>query len=277
MGEKEAVNEIIRAELKKQVDNNTALARIIEALKYEIDEDEEQILELMTEMQMAVSILNQELNINQALEKQLDALQDELTRRGELIGKLNLEVDRLREELGDEVKKGSLQWLQLKLIELKYGITTDVKKVYTGTKQSCDSQKFYDQIKGLHPNLFLATERATGLTFGGFTEQTWETTSPFKGDPMAFTFSASNRAVCKIKDENLAINTDREREGKKLMLTFGNYDITLVDNCLLDSAHTIKVNQNYECPQVGYPNFYTRDEHPTLSSFEFYTVDIHAP
>eukprot|EP01022_Parablepharisma_sp_SALTPOND_P027694 TRINITY_DN673_c0_g1_i2.p2 TRINITY_DN673_c0_g1~~TRINITY_DN673_c0_g1_i2.p2 ORF type:complete len:467 (+),score=69.40 TRINITY_DN673_c0_g1_i2:1750-3150(+) len=274
VAEKEVENELLKETIKSHEKTIEHQKGKIEAQEMEIEELKSDVDKIYSDTRMIVSILNQELNRNQALTKEVDLLQERVSEQQKLIGNLTQEIQQLNEEISDVKQKNALQWVQLVLIEKQNGVKTNVKSVYKATKESCDSEEFYQKINDLQPNIFLATESSTGLIFGGYTSQTWENTEDFKKDDKAFTFSATYKSVCILNDPREAINTQRVRDEKKLLLTYGNYDIVLGDNCLMENSHEIAVNKTYECPNVGPQYFYTEEKNPTLSSFEFFIIDI---
>jgi len=275
VGEKEAENDLLKKTIQGQ-------AVIIEDQQHKIEGQADEIEDLNSEyeklyidMRMVVSITNQELNRNQALVKEIDTLEDKVAVLEHSIGTLTWKIYSLNEQIHEKTQENTLQWLSLTLLKKHFNLAVEIKSVYKGTRTNCDSKDFYEKIKLQKPNMFLATENSTGLVFGGFTSQDWtEGATPFKEDEYAFTFSGSNKAVCELTNSKEAINTQRERNGKKLMLTFGNFDITLANNCMADRLHEINVNQSYKCPHIGPKFFYTEEKNPYLSSFEFFEVHI---
>ena len=255
------------------------LTRKNEAQEIVISDLKDDFNELYTDMRFIVSITNQELNRNQALVKEIDYLEAKVTEQNRLIGNLTWEVLDLKEKLKDERDNNVLDWIGYNLLKKRCNTDVKIKSVYKGSKQSCDSNKFYDTIKLMQPNLFLATENNTNLVFGGYTSQNWDSNGGFKEDAEAITFSATNKAICTLTRSQHAISTERERSNKKLMLTFGDYDITIVDDCMKTKMHEISVNQAYQCPKldISPKNFYTEEKNPILTRFEFYTVEFVKP
>ncbi len=251
--------------------------RKIEGQQDIIDELQDNADQLYSDTRMIVGILNQELNRNQALQKEIDSLETKVQALSEIIGKQVLEIASLTDALKHEKHETALQWVKTTILENLVKKTVDVKLVYEASLKECGSQElFYEKIKNLKPNLFIATERLTNNTFGGYTSQDWsEIEGGFKTDPAAFTFSGTNRAACTLADPDKAINVDRNRDGKNPIITFGNYDITIGLDCLKNGENVIQLNKSYKCPNVASPkNFYTEEETPQLSAFEFYQVTI---
>jgi len=274
VAEEDVENEKLKTIIKELNDIIEDQKNEMEAQKLEIENLKDDLDELNSDLHLIVGITNQELNRNQALIKEIDALDDKIKDEQKLIGKLETELFQTREKLYEEQSNNAIQWLQLNLLERKTENRVKVTQVYAASKTDCDSRKFYDLVKDLRPNLFIATEDQTNLMFGGYTAQSWENTTPFKSDDKAFTFSISHKKVCEIIDQEYAIYTNRNKEGKDLLLTFGNFDITLNDKCLATTEHLIKPNQNYKCPESTSKYFYTENEHPQLSAFRFYTVEF---
>jgi hypothetical protein len=250
------------------------LTRKLEAQDIVIADLKDDVSELYTDMRLIVSITNQELNRNQGLTKEIDYLEAKVTSQNHIIGNLTWEIHDVKEKLKDEKEANTLDWLKYNLLRRKCKQEVEIASVWKGSKSSCDSERFYNSNKYLKPNLFLATENRTGLVFGGYTTETWENTQEFKTDPEALTFSASNKAFCTLTKPEQAINTERTRFTKKLLLTFGGFDIAIADDCLKTSMHEININHSYQCPTSSSTpkNFYTEDANPVLSRFEFFTV-----
>jgi len=255
------------------------LNRHIHSLNETIEELEDSADEIYSDMRLIGGILNQELNRNQALVREIDSLDGEIKKQEELIGQYVLKISGLNEELTKEKYENAMMWLKNTFLEEAKGKKVKIEKVYSGSPTECGTESFYNKIKDIKPNLFLATERNTGYIFGGYTGETWtEAPEGFKPDATAFTFSGTNRLKCTIQDTAHAINTLRKRDNKDYMLTFGNTDIALGQDCFKSANHLIKPNVAYKCPAVEKPEkFYTRDEVPTLSSFEFFTVTYEEP
>jgi len=265
-------------ELKKKIHEHEltidSLRRKITTLEDKISEITDEANELYLDTRMIASILNQELNRNQALTKEIDSLEATVSQQTALISTLHWKILTMTEELHDAKVANTLQWIGLTLIEKKFKHTVSFENVYKGTRKECDSIKFRKQIEDKSPNFFIATENSTGLIFGGYTSVDWNGESGFKEDLAAFTFSATHRAICKLNDATKAINIDKKRNNNKLMLTFGNFDITIGDNCIQDKLHEIQLGKTYDCPAVGPKYFYTEEQKPTLSHFDFYKVTV---
>ncbi len=272
---KESENDILRGTIKEQQQTIGEQKAKMEELQNNMDELTDKYELLYSDMRMSTSMVNQQLQNNQALGKQLEALKTELKSMEELIGKLNWELVTAKEKLGDEQLKNAIQWTSLQLIEKKYKYSVTVESKFKGKRGSCSTDDFYKVAKDLQPNLFLATEASSGLIFGGYTEKTWATDEhEFKTDANAFTFSATNHAVCTLIEPTKAISTKRERDGKKVLLAFGGNDISLGDDCVGGNTHTVIPNYSYTCPKVGPANFYTEERKPVLSQFEFFRITV---
>jgi len=243
-----------------------ALNRKIEVMLDQMKELRDYAEELYTDTRLIVGILNQELNRNQALQKAIDSLEDQLEEQGKLIGQKELKIQKLTEDLLAEKILGGRTWLVNEILTSVTGKRLQLNPVYNNTGATCDAKKFHDAAGSKKPNMFIATERATGAIFGGYTSQDW-TGSESKNDLAAFTFSVSNRLSCKVpKDGINAIKTDQTK-----ILTFGTNDIVIGDSCVIGANNIINLNATYICPNVTSPKyFYTENTKPQLEKFEFY-------
>ncbi len=243
--------------------------RMILSLQDTIDQLNEGYDELNSNVRMIVGILNQELNNNQALKKQIDSQAEEIQRLGHVLGAKTNEVLKLKEDLNATQEQDLRDWMRAAILEKQTGKEISLELVYTNSLTECGSmESYYNKIKNISPNVFVATEKASGRKFGGFTTQTW-TEGEFKRDEKAFTFSFTNRGTCAIKNVADAIFTNRKLDNKLPMITFGRYDIMLGQNCIQESNHAIDQGKTFACPSA---NFYTDSAKPTLNSFAFYKV-----
>ena len=274
VSQKEVEVERYKAQLKVQDETIRQLNRKIEVQADQIKELSDATDEYYSDLRMIVGILNQELNRNQALQREIESLEAKLTECTNRVAVQDKEILALKEQLFDANKNRRMSWLHQQLIQHFTSTELKVTPIYKGTQSDCNSEDFYTRFKDLKPNMFIATERHSDLMFGGVTTQSWETAEGlWKNDPYAFTFSLTNETVCKLTNPDHALFTGRTNGTQKVLLTFGE-DISIADKCIAEFNHNIVPNKVYQCPKIeGRENYYTRDAHPHLDSFVFYRVE----
>ena len=276
VAEKEVENDALRDVIAKLNATTDELRRKIAVQDEYIAGLKDDVDQLYSDMRLVVGITNQELNRNQALEKEIQSLEDDVKRHTIQIGQLTWELMKTKGDLHEAQVNRTLSWIGMGLAERAVGRRFVAKKIYSATPHSCVSKDFYDTVKTEAPNLFIATELSTGLIFGGYTEVNWTLGGDedlFKNDPNAFTFSGTFLEKCTLIRSAQAINTARRYDMRDLMLTFGNRDISIYDQCLSShTRHSIQLGKNYMCPTRWPKYFYTNESSPLISSFEFYSV-----
>lgn len=199
-------------------------------------------------------------------------LKEKVVNTAELFKKYN-------DEMNKKMPDFRMIWLKYHIME-SLGYKFNLTKVFsTKNNDACTTRAFRDKCSGIAPGLFIAEEKETNNTFGGFTTQKFDNTARWKKDEKAFTFSFLNMQKCNIKPDqtDYAIYAYENYYYTDYNLVgFGGYDIWIEDNCL-NAASEISVNQTYNCPGSQNPFFYTLKTNPTLQSFEYYQVKIENP
>lgn len=252
--------------------------RVVVMKNNQIEELKDESAEYYNDARMVTSLLNSQLNRNQALEKNIDAVEEKAEKIENMNAKLYLEIQSLKQSLIDVSSRGDLQWASLKAMEAALGFRAKIQKIYESdfTHRDCNATDFRIRVAEKAPNLFIATEASTGLSFGGYTSKGWSLNG--KGwmyDASAFTFSATNMTLCKNTNPEKAIYGGLERDNKKYLMTFGEYDLSIGDSCIvMPRNNLVSPNHTYACPDIGRENFYTQYKNPTLSKFAFYQLSF---
>ena len=182
--------------------------------------------------------------------------------------------------LGEIIKNNNLKnaecqisWLKYKILEEMSGKHINLKKVYSSPGDECDARKFRSKCGNISPSAFIATEKTTGLQFGGFTNEKFDGKSDWKTDNHAFTYSLTTLAKCNITNPARAIYSgETYRLIDRPTLDFGEWDIWVTEKCL--SGNTlVQPEKTYHCPSNDVPHFYSSVANPKLAGFDFYQVE----
>jgi len=261
--------------------NITDRDRIINKLRNELDRLNETIAELndnveelYADMRLIVGILNQELNRNQGLIKEIDYLEGRIEEYKTIISNQDAKIYGLMEQLEKLDESYSVQWLRAEILESLSNKKVSLKQIYSGSALSCNKGDFHKTVDTVSPNAYIAKERETGYAFGGFSSQNWKVEeNEYKKDKYAFTFSVKNSGRCTLINEDHAIKV--KNDTTPLLLGHGEDDIFIANNCINETNHKVQVGKTYNCPKNE--NFYTLSKTPKLTSFSFYEVKIDPP
>lgn len=276
-----AQKDLIIADLSKTNENLTSqvdfLKRKNEALNNQIEELKDEVAEYYNDARMVTSLLNTQLNRNQALEKGMDSLEEKNEKLEIEKTQMFWKMANLTNDMQELAFQSAENWVKTQIIIRKKAYTKVVlEKVFSNNGPICERKTFMEAIKDKKPNLFLAMEASTGLIFGGYTTKEWNTAgdNEFLADPDAFTFSASSEQVCPVKAGN-GIRRNQSRNEKKVIQAFGNgFEIVIQDSCITAKNNEVNARTDFDCPpNAKITNFYTMSKNPTILKYKFYRVE----
>ena len=258
------------------------------------------LCEKVKDIDTFINLIKEQKEINDKLKNEIQKIKNEndvkvkelekkLNQKDQIINELKSEINNIKNNFNNFtnvfnynnesynnfkkiIDSQIIRYDELSIIDegLMTKFTKKVKKyelLFRATRDGFQAKKFHEKCDGKSYTVtFVVT--SIGRRFGGFTDQTWDQNSGYKGGSNGFIFSLDNKEVYYNKNSSYAIYCSSSYGP-----TFGSgYDFYLCDNCNTNKSSYNNSDSGYEAHgkqyvMAGTNYFYVKD-------YEVYKIEL---